>query len=104
MEAIGSVGGGGTGGGVVGIAPVSTGGGGGGGGAAAAGAAASFLGAGAEPASPTAIRANAVPGFTVASSSTRSFSMTPDTGEGTGTDVLSVSISQITSSTATLSP
>lgn len=30
--------------------------------------------------------------------------MTPDTGEGTGTDVLSVSTSQITSSTAMLSP
>ena len=61
-------------------------------------------GAGAVPPSPMVIRANLFPGLTVAPSSTRSSSMTPDTGDGTGTDVLSVSISQITSSTAMLSP
>ena len=103
IDEIGPVGGGGTGGGVVGIAPASLDGGGGGGGGAAA-AACFGAAAGAAPTSPTAILANFAPGLTVDPSSTRSSSITPDTGDGTGTDVLSVSISQITSSTEILSP
>merc|ERR1719342_1351292 len=111
---LGAAGIGGTGGGVVGIgaAAAAAGGGGGGGGAAAAGgggaagsagAAAAGLALGAPPAPSFSFR-SLVPGDTVAPSSTRSSSITPAAGEGTGTLVLSVSISQRTSSSATLSP
>merc|ERR1719312_2123585 len=110
---LGAAGIGGTGGGVVGIGAAAAAGGGGGGGAAAAGgggatgsagaAAAAALGVGAPPA-PSLSFSNLVPGETVAPSSTRSSSMTPAAGEGTGTLVLSVSISHRTSSSATLSP
>merc|ERR1719226_244186 len=81
------------------------GGGGGGGGAAAAGVSAGAAGfaLGAPPA-PSFSFNNLVPGETVAPSSTKSSSMTPAAGDGTGTLVLSVSISQRTSSSATLSP
>jgi hypothetical protein len=77
------------------------GGGGGGGGAAAAGAgsgaaATADFGAGAPDPAPTLILTSFIPGLTVEPSSTRSCSMTPATGLGTGTDVLSVSISQST--------
>merc|ERR1719341_2928543 len=84
---------------------------GGGGGAAAAGAgagaatsAAGLAAAGAPPPAPSFILRSLVPGDTVAPSSTRSSVITPAAGEGTGTDVLSVSISQMTSSSATESP
>lgn len=107
VEAAGPEGGGGATGGAAGIA-LSAAGGGGGGGAAAAGSAgfgASALGfAGAAPTAPALILAKAVPGLTVAPSSTKRASMTPEQGDGTGTEVLSVSISQITSSSATESP
>merc|ERR1719312_47542 len=111
---LGAAGIGGTGGGVVGIgaAAAAAGGGGGGGGAAAAGgggaagsagAAAAGLALGAPPPPSFSFR-SLVPGDTVAPSSTRSSSITPAAGEGTGTLVLSVSFSQRTSSSATLSP
>merc|ERR1740128_725600 len=79
--------------------------GGGGGGVLGMGAAAAALAAaGAPPPAPSFILRSLVPGDTVAPSSTRSSVMTPAAGEGTGTDVLSVSISQRTSSSATESP
>merc|ERR1719445_108337 len=103
---LGAAGMGGGGGGVAGIgaAAAAAGGGGGGGGAgvsAGAGAAGFALGA---PPAPSFSFNNLVPGETVAPSSTNSSSMTPAAGDGTGTLVLSVSISQRTSSSATLSP
>ena len=107
VEATGSDGGLGAAGGVAGIADAAgaAGGGGGGGGAAAAGSVAAGLGlAGAAPAAPTLILTNFIPGLTVLPSSTRSSSMTPAHGDGTGTEVLSVSTSQMTSSSATESP
>lgn len=107
VDDFGSVGGGGAAGGVEGIAPAAgaAGGGGGGGGAAAAAGASGALGlAGAAPAAPTLILTSFAPGDTVAPSSTRSSSITPAHGDGTGTEVLSVSISQMTSSSATASP
>merc|ERR1740128_1434859 len=73
--------------------------GGGGGGVLGMGAAAAP-----PPPAPSFILRSLVPGDTVAPSSTRSSVMTPAAGEGTGTDVLSVSISQRTSSSATESP
>merc|ERR1719480_695351 len=76
--------------------------GGGGGGVLGMGAAAAA--AGAPPPAPSFILRSLVPGDTVAPSSTRSSVMTPAAGEGTGTEVLSVSISQSTSSSATESP
>merc|ERR1719288_329269 len=79
----------------------------GGGGAAAAGAGVSAGAAGfalGAPPAPSFSFNNLVPGETVAPSSTKSSSMTPAAGDGTGTLVLSVSISQRTSSSATLSP
>merc|ERR1719300_290572 len=88
-----------------GLGGAGAGGGGGGGGAAAAGgggaagsagAAAAGLALGAPPAPSFSFR-SLVPGDTVAPSSTRSSSITPAAGEGTGTLVLSVSISQRTS-------
>merc|ERR1719300_1443687 len=69
---------------------------GGGGAAGSAGAAAAGLALGAPPAPSFSFR-SLVPGDTVAPSSTRSSSITPAAGEGTGTLVLSVSISQRTS-------
>merc|ERR1719300_2057560 len=66
---------------------------GGGGAAGSAGAAAAGLALGAPPAPSFSFR-SLVPGDTVAPSSTRSSSITPAAGEGTGTLVLSVSISQ----------
>lgn len=111
MDAIGSAGVGGAGGGVVGMGPAAAGaaaagggGGGGGGGAAAAGAAAFGAAAGAAPAAPTSTTTRGIPGLTVDPSSTKSSVILPATGDGTGTDVLSVSTSQTTSSTATASP
>lgn len=106
VEAAGAVGGGGATGGADGIAlgAAGVGGGGGGGGAAASAAfGASAFGAGAPP-GPALILAKAVPGLTVAPSSIKRASMTPEHGDGTGTDVLSVSISQMTSSSLTVSP
>merc|ERR1719410_983733 len=94
------------GGGVVGIGPAAAAGGGGGGGGGAAagvGGAAGGLAAGAPPA-PSFSLTSLVPGDTVAPSSTSSSRITPAAGDGTGTLVLSVSISQITSSSATVSP
>lgn len=99
---------------MVGIGPAAAaGGGGGGGGGAAAGVggaagasaagAAAGLAAGAPPA-PSFSLTSLVPGDTVAPSSTSSSRITPAAGDGTGTLVLSVSISQITSSSATVSP
>merc|ERR1719370_1368386 len=85
----GAAGRGGGGGGVVGI----------GAGAAAAGAA-----AGLAPPGPSWILRSCTPGWTVLPSSTSSSVITPEPGEGTGTEVLSVSISQRTSSSETLSP
>merc|ERR1711971_91497 len=81
-------------------------GGGGGGGAAAAGAGAAAAGAaaGLAPPGPSWILRSRTPGWTVLPSSTSSSVITPDPGEGTGTLVLSVSISQMTSSSDTLSP
>merc|ERR1719318_1038979 len=107
--AMGAAGLGGGGGGVAGIgAAAAAGGGGGGGGATAAGvgaaAAAAGLGAAGAPPAPTFSLRSLAPGATVEPSSTRSSSITPAAGEGTGTLVLSVSISQITSSSATESP
>merc|ERR1719192_2712875 len=99
MVFIGAAGIGGGGGGVVGIGPAAAAGGGGGGGAGAA----AGLAAGAPPA-PSFSLTSLVPGDTVAPSSTSSSRMTPAAGDGTGTLVLSVSISQITSSSATVSP
>merc|ERR1719341_2055911 len=87
--ASGAAGRGGGGGGVVGI----------GAGAAAAGAA-----AGLAPPGPSWILRSCTPGWTVLPSSTSSSVITPEPGEGTGTEVLSVSISQRTSSSETLSP
>merc|ERR550519_3278511 len=104
---LGAAGIGGRGGGVAGMAAAAAaGGGGGGGGAAAAGAGASAagLGGGGAPPAPSVSLRSLVPGDTVAPSSTRSSATTPAAGEGTGTLVLSVSISQRTSSSATLSP
>merc|ERR1719278_2188202 len=103
---LGAAGIGGGGGGVAGMAAAAAAGGGGGGGAAAAGAGASAagLGGGGAPPAPTFSLRSFVPGDTVAPSSTRSSATTPAAGEGTGTLVLSVSISQRTSSSATLSP
>merc|ERR1719318_2299283 len=79
-----------------------------GGGATAAGegaaAAAAGLGAAGAPPAPTFSLRSLAPGATVEPSSTRSSSITPAAGEGTGTLVLSVSISQITSSSVTESP
>merc|ERR1719397_1458551 len=110
----GAAGRGGGGGGVVGIgaaaaagaAGAAAGGGGGGGGAAAAGAGAAAAGAaaGLAPPGPSWILRSCTPGWTVLPSSTSSSVMTPEPGEGTGTEVLSVSISQRTSSSETLSP
>merc|ERR1719397_931830 len=81
-------------------------GGGGGGGAAAAGAGAAAAGAaaGLAPPGPSWILRSCTPGWTVLPSSTSSSVITPEPGEGTGTEVLSVSISQRTSSSETLSP
>merc|ERR1719285_74344 len=78
----------------------------GGGGAAAAGAGAAAAGAaaGLAPPGPSWILRSCTPGWTVLPSSTSSSVMTPEPGEGTGTEVLSVSISQRTSSSDTLSP
>merc|ERR1712212_934465 len=109
---------GGGGGGVVGIGAAAAagaagaagaaagGGGGGGGGAAAAGAGAAADGAaaGLAPPGPSWILRSCTPGWTVLPSSTSSSVITPEPGEGTGTEVLSVSISQRTSSSETLSP
>merc|ERR1719500_1841225 len=80
--------------------------GGGGGGAAAAGAGAAADGAaaGLAPPGPSWILRSCTPGWTVLPSSTSSSVITPEPGEGTGTEVLSVSISQRTSSSETLSP
>merc|ERR1719470_578888 len=80
--------------------------GGGGGGVAGMGAAAAAggLGAAGAPPAPTFSLRSLAPGATVEPSSTRSSSITPAAGEGTGTLVLSVSISQITSSSVTESP
>merc|ERR1719362_1853554 len=104
---LGAAGIGGAGGGVLGMGAAAAAGG-GGGGAAAAGAATSgaagLAAAGAPPPAPSFILRSLVPGDTVAPSSTRSSVITPAAGEGTGTDVLSVSISQMTSSSATESP
>merc|ERR1711970_1185446 len=102
----GAAGRGGGGGGVVGIGGAAAGGGGGGGGAAAAGAGAAAAGAaaGLAPPGPSWILRSCTPGWTVLPSSTSSSVITPDPGEGTGTEVLSVSISQRTSSSDTLSP
>merc|ERR1719468_509482 len=94
----------------LGAAGIGGAGGGGGGGAAAAGVGAATSGAaglaaaGAAPPAPSFILRSLVPGDTVAPSSTRSSVITPAAGEGTGTEVLSVSISQRTSSSATESP
>ena len=109
VEATGSVGGLGAAGGAAGMAPAAgaagAAGGGGGGGAAAGSAAAAGLGlAGAAPPAPTLILTSFIPGFTVLPSSTKSSSMTPAHGDGTGTEVLSVSTSQMTSSSVTASP
>merc|ERR1719400_677926 len=78
----------------------------GGGGAAAAGAGAAAAGAaaGLAPPGPSWILRSCTPGWTVLPSSTSSSVITPEPGEGTGTEVLSVSISQRTSSSETLSP
>merc|ERR1719209_22290 len=104
----GAAGRGGGGGGVVGIgaAAAAAAGGGGGGGAAAAGAGAAAAGAaaGLAPPGPSWILRSCTPGWTVLPSSTSSSVITPEPGEGTGTEVLSVSISQRTSSSETLSP
>merc|ERR1719239_1502795 len=106
----GAAGRGGGGGGVVGIGAAAAAGaaaGGGGGGAAAAagaGAAAAGAAAGLAPPGPSWILRSCTPGWTVLPSSTSSSVMTPEPGEGTGTEVLSVSISQRTSSSETLSP
>merc|ERR1719470_340458 len=78
--------------------------GGGGGGVAGIAAAAAGLGAAGAPPAPTFSLRSLAPGATVEPSSTRSSSITPAAGEGTGTLVLSVSISQITSSSVTESP
>merc|ERR1712212_129354 len=107
LAANGAAGRGGGGGGVVGIgAAAAAGGGGGGGGAAAAGAGAAAAGAaaGLAPPGPSWILRSCTPGWTVLPSSTSSSVITPEPGEGTGTEVLSVSISQRTSSSDTLSP
>merc|ERR1719414_948595 len=103
VEATGSVGGLGAAGGAAGMAPAAgaagaAGGGGGGGSAAGLGL------AGAAPPAPTLILTSFIPGFTVLPSSTKSSSMTPAHGDGTGTEVLSVSTSQMTSSSVTASP
>merc|ERR1719209_1366458 len=89
-----------------GAAGAAAGGGGGGGGAAAAGAGAAAAGAaaGLAPPGPSWILRSCTPGWTVLPSSTSSSVITPEPGEGTGTEVLSVSISQRTSSSETLSP
>merc|ERR1719239_1194650 len=87
----GAAGRGGGGGGVVGI-----------GAAAAAGAAGAA--AGLAPPGPSWILRSCTPGWTVLPSSTSSSVITPEPGGGTGTEVLSVSISQRTSSSDTLSP
>ena len=108
-DAIGAVGLGGGGGGAVGMGAAAAGGGGGGGGGGAAAATGSGAGAavgfaaGAPPA-PSFSFSNFIPGWTVEPSSTSNSSMTPAAGEGTGTLVLSVSISQMVSSSATESP
>merc|ERR1712123_564888 len=91
----------------IGAAAAAGGGGGGGGATAAAGAgaaAAAGFGAAGAPAAPTFSLRSLAPGETVEPSSTRSSSITPAAGEGTGTLVLSVSISQMTSSSDTESP
>merc|ERR1712212_392337 len=107
LAANGAAGRAGGGGGVVGIgaaaaagAAGAAGGGGGGGGAAAAGAGAAAAGAaaGLAPPGPSWILRSCTPGWTVLPSSTSSSVITPEPGEGTGTEVLSVSISQRTSS------
>merc|ERR1719289_176725 len=101
----GAAGRGGGGGGVVGIGAAAGGGGGGGAAAAAgAGAAADGAAAGLAPPGPSWILRSCTPGWTVLPSSTSSSVITPEPGEGTGTEVLSVSISQRTSSSDTLSP
>ncbi len=112
----GPVGIGGVGGGVVGMGSAAAGLGASsaaGGAAAAAGAAAGSsclegssvaFSAGAVPSAPTSISASFIPGLTVAPSSTSCFLSTPATGDGTGTDVLSVSTSQTTSSCSNASP
>merc|ERR1719397_443622 len=92
------------GGGVVGIGAAGGGGGGGGAAAAGAGAAAAGAAAGLAPPGPSWILRSCTPGWTVLPSSTSSSVITPEPGEGTGTEVLSVSISQRTSSSETLSP
>merc|ERR1719318_261774 len=105
--AMGAAGLGGGGGGVAGIGAAAVAGGGGGGATAAgvgAAAAAAGLGAAGAPPAPTFSLRSLAPGATVEPSSTRSSSITPAAGEGTGTLVLSVSISQITSSSVTESP
>merc|ERR1712089_9856 len=81
----------------------AAGGGGGGGVAAAAGAGAAAV-AGLAPPGPSLSVSSLVPGWTVEPSSTWRASITPLPGLGTGTDVLSVSISQRTSSSDTESP
>merc|ERR1719233_330230 len=103
----GGIGGGG--GGVAGIGSAAAAGGGGGGGAAAAaatgsGAAAAGFGAAGAPPAPSFSLRSLAPGATVDPSSTRSSSITPAAGDGTGTLVLSVSISHKTSSSVTESP
>merc|ERR1719370_1886018 len=90
----GAAGRGGGGGGVVGIGAA----------AAAGGAAAAGAAAGLAPPGPSWILRSCTPGWTVLPSSTSSSVITPEPGEGTGTEVLSVSISQRTSSSETLSP
>merc|ERR1719382_1123040 len=112
LAANGAAGRGGGGGGVVGIgaaaaagaAGAAAGGGGGGAAAAGAGAAAAGAAAGLAPPGPSWILRSCTPGWTVLPSSTSSSVITPEPGEGTGTEVLSVSISQRTSSSETLSP
>merc|ERR1719362_999827 len=105
---LGAAGMGGAGAGVLGMGAAAAAGGGGAAAAGAAGAATSgaagLAAAGAPPPAPSFILRSLVPGDTVAPSSTRSSVITPAAGEGTGTDVLSVSISQMTSSSATESP
>merc|ERR1719239_1332193 len=102
--ASGVAGRGGGGGGVVGIGAAGGGGGGGGAAAAGAGAAAAGAAAGLAPPGPSWILRSCTPGWTVLPSSTSSSVITPEPGGGTGTEVLSVSISQRTSSSDTLSP
>lgn len=108
LVAIACAGTGGTGGIVVGMGPTAEGGGGGaaegGGGVAAAGA--SAFGASAALGGPAPFRSvkSAFPPSTFPPSGTKSSRITPAAGEGTCTDVLSVSISHTTSSSATVSP